>query len=90
MSRTKKTQSALFAAAAAALLMTAPVTASAKSAGDEIGKCWGVNSCKGSSNCKTVSSACAGKNACKAQGFLKIKMKQCDELSGDFESLVKK
>ena len=86
MSRAKKTGNLVLASAAAALLASAPVKSyAAENEENMSGKCWGVNSCKGSSNCKTATSACAGKNACKSEGFLKMKFKQCQELGGDFE-----
>ncbi len=90
MSTAKKTHGMILASAAAALLAGAPVNSSASETKlDEVGKCWGVNSCKGSSNCKTLTSACAGKNACKSQGFLNLEFRECNELGGDFESLNK-
>ncbi len=85
MSSAKKTGKMVLASAAAALLASAPVSTYATTKDNAVGKCWGVNSCKGSSNCKTATSACAGKNSCKAEGFLTMKFVQCQELGGDFE-----
>jgi len=60
------------ATSAAALFSTA-VIAPVNAAGMEEGatvKCQGINSCKGTSKCKTADSACAGKNSCKGHGWL--------------------
>lgn len=51
------------------------------------GKCWGVNSCKGSSACKTLTSSCAGKNSCKAAGFLIMPQSECNDFAGDWEAI---
>ena len=58
-------------------------------AGDTV-KCYGVNSCKGSSDCKTEASSCssdagcstagnscAGANSCKGKGFKKLAAGKC-------------
>ena len=71
------------AAAAAAMLATAPMAANAGS--DEI-HCVGVNSCKGTSDCKTATSACKGQNSCKGHGFLSITKAECDAKGGTVES----
>ncbi|MFZ5616475.1 MAG: hypothetical protein ACOZAA_04025 [Pseudomonadota bacterium] len=31
--------------------------------------CYGVNSCKGTADCKTAANECKGQNACKGHGF---------------------
>jgi hypothetical protein len=36
-------------------------------------KCSGVNSCKGTSACKTALSACKGQNSCKGMGWTETK-----------------
>ncbi len=38
--------------------------------GDEPGRCYGVNSCKGTSLCATATNDCAGLNECKGKGVL--------------------
>lgn len=88
-SRRKSTQGRLLAASAAALLATnAGAALAAEPATDSTpGKCWGVNSCKGSSACKTLTSSCAGKNACKASGFLIMPISECDDFAGDWEPI---
>lgn len=62
-----------FAAAAAfvALSSLASMAAPAHAAGgDEPGRCYGVNSCKGTSLCATATNDCAGLNECKGKGVL--------------------
>jgi len=83
MKTAKKTTGAAIAIAAAAFLASAPVTSHA---GSHMGKCMGVNSCKGHSACKIATSSCKGLNACKGQGFLEMSKAQCDEAGGNFES----
>jgi uncharacterized membrane protein len=47
--------------------------------------CYGVNSCKGKSACKTAKNACKGKNTCKGQGVSMKTEKKCTELKGSLE-----
>jgi hypothetical protein len=60
------------ATSAAALFSSAVIMPA--SAGDTNGaasvKCQGINSCKGTSKCKTADSACAGQNSCKGHGWI--------------------
>ena len=39
--------------------------------------CYGVNSCKGQSDCKSGSHACKGQNSCKGQGFKSLSPQEC-------------
>ncbi len=58
---------ALIAASAAALFATAlPAIAMAD---EQPVKCSGVNSCKGTSSCKTALNSCKGQNSCKGLGW---------------------
>lgn len=84
MTVTRKTAS--IAAAAAALAFSAAsafaADAPAGSTGRAIAKddtvhCYGVNSCKGSADCKTTMHECKGMNACKGQGFKAMAAGQC-------------
>lgn len=75
---------AIAAAAAAMALSSAAFAADppAGSSGRAIGKddtvhCYGVNSCKGSSDCKTTAHECKGMNACRAHGFKAIAAGRC-------------
>jgi uncharacterized membrane protein len=44
--------------------------------------CYGVNSCKGQSDCKSGSHACKGQNSCKGQGFKDLTAQQCSAQHG--------
>jgi uncharacterized membrane protein len=72
--------SAAIATAAAALFATGVV--STATAQDVKIKCYGTNSCKGHSECKTSMSSCKGKNACKGKGFEMMTEKACIEKLG--------
>jgi hypothetical protein len=58
------------AAAATALAMLASGAAFVSMAKDAEVKCAGVNSCKGTSECKTATNECKGLNGCKAEGWV--------------------
>ena len=74
-----------FAAAAAAIALAAAASAAPAptgSSGAAIGNadtvhCYGVNSCKGSGDCKTTEHDCKGMNACKGHGFKAMAAGQC-------------
>lgn len=65
------------ATTAAALFSTGLATTAVHAADDGMVKCSGVNSCKGSSECKTAKSECKGHNSCKGQGW--VSKKTADE-----------
>jgi len=76
---------ASFAAAAAVVALTgaAPTAAMAKAgAGADKVHCYGVNTCKGTSDCKTAKNECKGQNDCKGQGFKAMTAKQCTKAGG--------
>ncbi|MBL8650033.1 MAG: hypothetical protein JNL35_06475 [Sphingopyxis sp.] len=92
---TKNKLAGLIAASATALALSGAAVAGeahgAKKVGanDEV-KCYGLNSCKGTSDCKTEASSCKsasgcstagndckGANACKGQGFKKVAASKC-------------
>lgn len=83
MNVTTTTKSTLAIAAAAAALFAlgaAPLAAQAEEAGV---KCAGVNSCKGTSECKTAKSECKGHNSCKGQGWVSKKTaEECTKAGG--------
>lgn len=74
---------AMFALTAVAHAAPAPAGTSgtAIGAGDTV-ECFGVNSCKGQSDCKTAAHACKGQNACKGQGFKDLSAKACLDKGG--------
>jgi hypothetical protein len=74
---------ALATTAAALFSMTAPVLAASHAGGDMTVKCSGVNSCKGTSECKTAKSECKGHNGCKGQGWVSKKSAtECTQAGG--------
>jgi hypothetical protein len=78
-------KSGLGIAASAALfaLTSAAVTSTAFAAtGDASVHCYGVNSCKGTSDCKTAKNECKGQNSCKGHGFKEMSAKECAAAGG--------
>jgi hypothetical protein len=73
-----------FAAAAAvmALANLAATPAVAKDAKSELVHCYGVNSCKGTSDCKTAKHECKGHNSCKGSGFKELTADACKAQGG--------
>lgn len=51
-------------------------TGAAVSADDTV-HCYGVNTCKGTADCKTTTNSCKGMNVCKGHGFKAMKAGQC-------------
>ncbi len=47
--------------------------------------CYGVNSCKGTSDCKTAENSCKGTNACKGHGFKEMAADACTKAGGTTE-----
>jgi uncharacterized membrane protein len=69
-----------FAAAAALIALSGASIGSpafAKSASAKVAPCYGVNSCKGQSDCKSGNHDCKGQNSCKGQGFKALSAKAC-------------
>ena len=69
----------LLAASAAALFAANAVSVALA---EEAVKCSGINSCKGTSSCKTALSSCKGKNSCKGLGWTKTTARDCTEKGG--------
>jgi uncharacterized membrane protein len=80
MDSKKKILGFTIATAAALAFAMAPV-ASAVAATHKV-PCYGVNSCKGKSECKTANSSCKGTNSCKGQGVMMKSAKQCKKMGG--------
>ena len=80
----KKLIGTALAAAAALAFVTAPFTSTVASAHAKV-KCYGVNSCKGKSQCKTAKNECKHHNACKGQGMKMESAKHCKKLGGTEE-----
>jgi uncharacterized membrane protein len=67
-----------FAAAAALIALSgATVTAPAFAKDAKQVHCFGVNACKGQSDCKSGNHDCKGLNDCKGQGFKAESASQC-------------
>lgn len=70
-------------AAAAVSLALAGGAPPAKAASTAKIHCFGVNSCKGKSDCHTPKNACKGMNSCKGQGWvLQESAKACEDAGG--------
>jgi hypothetical protein len=79
------TKSLSFAAAAAMMALanlaaTPAVAADTKS--DKLVHCYGVNSCKGTSDCKAAKHECKGQNTCKGIGFKEMSADACKTAGG--------
>jgi hypothetical protein len=44
--------------------------------------CYGINACKGQTQCATAFNACPGRNACKGKGFLNVSPQACVDRGG--------
>ena len=82
----------MIAASATALALSSAAIAADKPLPKQIGandtvKCYGVNSCKGTSECKTAKSECKGQNSCKGQGW--VSKKTADECTKAGGTVVK-
>jgi uncharacterized membrane protein len=76
MIHTSKSGVAL-AAAAFAIAVAATFAVPANAAMTKKVHCFGINSCKGQSACKSGNHGCKGLNSCKGQGFLDVSAKTC-------------
>jgi hypothetical protein len=83
----------LATAAAVVAMSGAPVVALAKghhaakpakasADGKVIAHCFGVNTCKGTSDCKSYNHECKGQNECKNMGFKAISKASCAKMGG--------
>ena len=77
----------MIAASATALALSSAAIAADKPLPKQIGandtvKCYGVNSCKGTADCKTTEHECKGMNTCKGQGFKALAAGQCLKRGG--------
>lgn len=74
---------AMFALSALAQAAPAPQgsTGAALNAADTV-HCYGVNSCKGTADCKTTQHDCKGMNSCRGHGFKAMKAGMCLKRGG--------
>lgn len=78
---TNKLTGMVIAAGVASAFALASVPAMAEGNGHTV-HCYGVNSCKGKSSCKTANNACKGLNSCKGKGVIDISKAQCKKEGG--------
>lgn len=81
-----KTVSIAAAAAVIALGVAAPASSALAAHGDKLVPCYGVNSCKGTSDCKTAKNECKGQNSCKGEGFKDLTKQQCAKAGGSLRA----
>ncbi|MFZ2315212.1 MAG: hypothetical protein WAW86_06105 [Gammaproteobacteria bacterium] len=84
----KKTIGLTIAAAAAIAFATAPIASNVAHAHGKKVACYGVNSCKGKSSCKTAQSDCKGHNSCKGKGVVKKTAAECKKMGGSLTEAV--
>lgn len=84
--KTFKTGAAIASAAAmlafAGVASVSPAQAAGAHASGKVQPCYGVNSCKGQSDCKSGTHDCKGQNECKGQGFKDLSAKACAKMGG--------
>ncbi len=74
---------AMFALSALAHAATPPAGSSGAALGaNDMVHCYGVNSCKGSADCKTTDHECKGMNSCKGHGFKALAANMCLKRGG--------
>jgi hypothetical protein len=71
-----KTGTGVALATAAALLFGKAPLQTAAAAESKL-SCFGVNTCKGQSACKSARNDCKGQNACKGLGFVELTKQDC-------------
>jgi hypothetical protein len=83
---TSMSKGTLLAVGAAALILAGCASSGEKtmekSASSAKVHCAGLNSCKGSSDCKTAENSCKGQNACAGHGFLSMSETDCKAKGG--------
>jgi uncharacterized membrane protein len=74
------------AAAFAAMAIAAAGTPAFAAHASKQVPCYGVNTCKGTSDCKTAHNDCKGMNTCKGQGFKEMSKKACLKAGGSLKA----
>lgn len=72
------------ARAAALVAIATAVPAAADNAPKQV-PCYGVNGCRGQSDCMTAHNACKGQNSCKGQGFKALAAAACTAAGGSLK-----
>lgn len=77
-------QKTISIAATAAMLAVSGMGFAAQAAegGKDLVHCYGVNTCKGTSDCATAKTSCKGQNECKGSGFIALTAKECTAKGG--------
>ena len=70
------------ATSAALVAFAVAVPATQAAAKGAVVHCYGINTCKGTSDCKTAHNDCKGQNSCKGEGFKELSAKQCKAAGG--------
>lgn len=80
------TRTGVTAATSAALIAIAALQAAPALAEDhkeaKAVHCYGVNSCKGTSDCATAEHSCKGQNSCKGHGYKEMSEDACKAAGG--------
>lgn len=85
MTTANKSRASLAGAAALIALASAALSApsfAAEKAKEDPARCYGVNSCKGTSGCSTSKNDCKGQNQCKGMGVVLKTPTECKALGG--------
>lgn len=85
MQNLKPTLSLAATAALFALSATVPTNAVYAAKGETLVPCYGINGCKGQSDCKTAKNDCKGQNSCKGEGFKDLTKSQCEKAGGSLK-----
>lgn len=79
MQITKLSSTAMAAAAAMLFTSALPTVSFGADAAPATMHCAGVNSCKGTSECKSAKNSCKGMNSCKGQGWVSMSKTNCKD-----------
>lgn len=87
MNTVRKASGIAMASAAAALFLAGCQTGSpnagmSSEAKTAQVKCFGINACKGTTQCATATNACKGHNSCKGTGWMMTTQSTCDDKGG--------
>ncbi len=85
MSTIKKISGAAIATVAAGMILSGGQAMASEHVAEAKVHCYGVNSCKGATACKTADNACKGQNSCKGTGWLPMSQAECDAKGGKVE-----
>lgn len=86
----KSKMSTRVALATAAALLFGETAVSTATAAESTLSCFGVNTCKGQSACKTARNDCKGQNACKGLGFVELTKQGCETAKEKMKEPAKK